>query len=456
MKGHKPVFWNQGLFLHPQHFQMADAANNVQFEALRTMSLPYFWGVRRLTFAQTGLENAISIEQLEVIFPSGAVVNAPNDASILPLAIDKEWPAPDKAGTLYLGLALPRSSGNNASLNTAGTFSGKRFVYDEDPEFIVDMYGSSPATPVQRLSYAPVLFRDIDKERYSDFECMPIAVLRRVGEQIEFVPNFMPPLMVTHGNDYMQSLIREVLDIALSCAGRLAGYKARVSSDIPDMRFILSFNALGILNRQIPLLTHIQSVPQMHPWHVYGALRILAGELSSFYDDMDCLGRNFNQPDGIAPYNHEDPNQCFPPLCKLITTLINNLNIDASKTLVLQPEPPYFMADIPDEFLSSTCQHWLSIRKDHLTNDEAEDLPRFMKLGAKDRLNMIIAKAVSGVPLTRSTNPPPGFLKRSDTAWYKIDTNHPLWQHIVAQKKIYLFWEDSPEEVDVLLVITGV
>ena len=64
----------------------------------------------------------------------------------------------------------------------------------------------------------------------------------------------------------------------------------------------------------------------------------------------------------------------------------------------------------------------LCLRAETLTESMAEELPRFIKLGARDRLNLIIAKAVSGVPLTRTPSAPPGFLKRSDTAWYSVDT----------------------------------
>ena len=85
----------------------------------------------------------------------------------------------------------------------------------------------------------------------------------------------------------------------------------------------------------------------------------------------------------------------------------------------------------------------------------AEELPRFVKLGARDRLNLIIAKAVSGVPLARTPSAPPGFLKRSDAAWYSVDTAHPLWQSIVEQKKISLFWEGAPEGAQTRLVATG-
>ena len=98
MKGHRPVYWSQGLFLHPQHFQAADEATARQIELLRLYGLPYFWGIRRLVFAGSDLDHSVSVEQIEAVFPSGAVVNVPFDASLAPLALGSDWPAPDRPG----------------------------------------------------------------------------------------------------------------------------------------------------------------------------------------------------------------------------------------------------------------------------------------------------------------------------------------------------------------------
>jgi type VI secretion system protein ImpJ len=455
VKGHRPVFWSQGLFLHPQHFQAADEATAGQIDLLRLYGLPYFWGVRRLAFTGSAPDHAVSVERLEAVFPSGAVVNVPFDAPLAPLALRSDWPAPDKAGTLYLGLALPKSGGANAAPEATGEFAGTRFVYAEELEAMPDIYGASPPSPVQRLKYAPILIRDVDLERYGDFECLPIAVLRRMGEHIEFDPLFLPPLLCLDGSPQLTAMIQEVRGAALSCAGRLAGYKTTVSAEAPDMRFTLHFTALGILNRHIPLLAHLQSAPNTHPWHIYGALRVFAGELSGFYDDMDCLGRSATNPDGIPDYNHDDPRACFEPLCELLAKLLASLGIDESRILYLVPEPPYFAADIPENFISPSCRYWLWVRGDALTESMAENLPRFAKLSARDSMNLIIAKAVSGIPLTRIPSAPPGFLKRSDAAWYSVDTAHPLWQSIVTQGKISLFWEGAPQGVEARLVATG-
>jgi len=51
----RPVFWYQGLFLQPQHFQHADLFTQSLLAPLRQYLQPYFWGVCRLGVNETAL-----------------------------------------------------------------------------------------------------------------------------------------------------------------------------------------------------------------------------------------------------------------------------------------------------------------------------------------------------------------------------------------------------------------
>lgn len=456
MNGHRPVFWSQGLFLHPQHFQAADEAVERQIEPLRRHVLPFFWGLRRMELRNAALERfAVEIDGLEAVFPSGAVVSVPFDASIAPLALDDTWPGPDAPGILYLGLALPDKAGENAA--PEGGQAGRRFVFANEPELLPDVYAAGPPAPVERLRYAPVLFRDRDRERYGNFEALPIASLSWAGERIQLDPHFLPPLLCLDASPRLSGMLQEIQNLALSCAGRLAGYKITAGAEgyEADLRFVLNFTALGILNRYIPALDHLRAAPHAHPWQAYGLLRQLIGELSSFSDEVDCLGRGTHTHDALPDYDHEKLRECFEAAQGLIQQLLAGLGADAARVLPLQPAPPYFTATAPDTFFSPSGRYWLTVRARNLPDRLAEELPRTVKLGAGERLGTLIAKAVSGIPLTRVSSPPPGFVRERNSAWYAVDAAHPLWREAQAQMKVSLFWEDAPEDAQAQLVATG-
>ena len=69
MHADKPLFWHQGLFLQPQHFQLADLHQLHRFRAMRQYGLPYFWGVSGLKVRKGALERKkFEVTEIEVFF----------------------------------------------------------------------------------------------------------------------------------------------------------------------------------------------------------------------------------------------------------------------------------------------------------------------------------------------------------------------------------------------------
>ncbi len=90
----------------------------------------------------------------------------------------------------------------------------------------------------------------------------------------------------------MQTL-REVRDELAGRARQLEVYKQPAESRRGDVdgTHINRLMALAVLNRYGPLLTHYLETPSFHPWHLYGSLRQLVGELSLFSDRCDMLAK---------------------------------------------------------------------------------------------------------------------------------------------------------------------
>ena len=79
----KPLFWHQGLFLQPHHFQR----ENLYFQSLLTpfhrYMVPYFWGVGELTLPKVVAGNAFDkIHKGYLIFPDQTYVTYPGNALI--------------------------------------------------------------------------------------------------------------------------------------------------------------------------------------------------------------------------------------------------------------------------------------------------------------------------------------------------------------------------------------
>ena len=67
----KPVFWHQGLFLQPQHFQLAEQNQQARLYPYHHYLQPHFWGVCRLQLLASSLSHrTCEIESGEFIFPA--------------------------------------------------------------------------------------------------------------------------------------------------------------------------------------------------------------------------------------------------------------------------------------------------------------------------------------------------------------------------------------------------
>ena len=54
-----PVFWEHGVFLQPQHFQLEYIQNVRRAAAAMALLNPYLWGVRRLEVNENSIANGV-------------------------------------------------------------------------------------------------------------------------------------------------------------------------------------------------------------------------------------------------------------------------------------------------------------------------------------------------------------------------------------------------------------
>ena len=67
---YRPLFWHQGLFLQPQHFQLSDLHARSLLAPFLEFGLPHFWGVGETEIQKMALENrTFNPLRGEFIFP---------------------------------------------------------------------------------------------------------------------------------------------------------------------------------------------------------------------------------------------------------------------------------------------------------------------------------------------------------------------------------------------------
>ena len=454
-----PLFWEHGLFLQPQHFQLAHRQQLSTLTRMASLLNPYLWGVRRLVVNEDALNNGtFEVAQLELLLHSGEWAALPGNATLPPHSFLAAWTTPEEP--LYVSLALAgfRAQGNNVLRTDAPADAPEtvRYTAPLAPETIPDLMGDGPEADVGTLRYNLRLCFSPDD--CPDLPRLPLARLVRDGERVRLDASFTPPCVDVNAVPELRRLLHDVRDTLLSRSRQLEEYKIIAGdagvSGVSSLHGITLFSVLGVLSRNAPELEQFLDAPSIHPWPVYRALCRLVGELSVFSATLSALGETPQGTRALPPYDHENLQHCFRAACDIIARLVDTFVIGPAFTFPLETQgrADHLGTVMPQSARTGVYTYWLLVRTSH-AEGLAERMERLAKLAPTENLDGIVAQALPGVRLRRSAQPPAGLPLRGDTLYFTIDQNDPLWRKIMQQGNLALMLPSPPEDLSVVLAV---
>lgn len=455
----RPLFWHQGLFLQPQHLQLTDLHHSTQVWPYQTYGLTDFWGLADIRVQEAGLNNK-SFEVLggEFLFPDGTHAVFPGTAVIKPRSFDDAWIQGEKPFTVFLGLRKLDTSGENvtviSSLDEAANVT-TRFVTTANPDEVRDLHAGGPAAQVKRLSLALRIFWENEIGQLDNYYVIPIAQIERSGEEIRLSRRFVPPCLTMAASDFLVKVIKDVRDQVTSRCRQLEEYKSpRESTSVGfDIGIVIFLLALRSLNRWVPLLLHYGETRHLHPWIVYGTLRQLIGELSTFSENVNATGERLDGTRALPPYNHSNLYECFSAALGLVGELLDSISVSPGHMIRLDFDGKYFTNEIPEHIFDSRNRFWLVLRTETQAETVAYAVRRLVKVSAKKNITTLIARAVPGAPLEYFPVPPAGLPRRANTHYFRIDHTSSQWQEIAATQAVALYWDSAPNDLGVELAV---
>ncbi len=458
MEQKQPIFWYQGLFLQPQHFQQHDLYLQSLLYPFQAYQQPYFWGVCRVNILEAALKNRIfEISAGEFIYPDGTRVVFPDNAVLQPRSFKGVW-SEDKPLNVYLGLRKWNTRGENVAVlnNPDDIFTvGTRFVAGVDPREERDIHGSGPPAQINFLNYLVKIFWENEVDKAGDYDLLPVALLEREKEEIRLSPRFVPPIVTISASGVLLQMLRDIREQVTTRCHILEEYKIPREAQSADigLHFLVYLLALRSLNRYVPLLHHFAETPDIHPWHIYGLLRQLIGELSTFTDRVDALGRVKEGSELLPGYNHSDIGGCFDEARLLISELLNSITLGAENIIHLVRDGGYFKAAIPLDAFDSRNVFYLVVKTSRDRGEILDMLQNVAKVSSEEHMPTLIKRALTGIPLEYSLTSQPGLPKRPDSMYFKLDRSSNHWLEIQKGQNICMHWSEAPEDTAVELVI---
>ena len=457
----KPLFWHQGLFLQPHHFQMEDLYFRSLLTPLHLFLQPHLWGIGDIEIQQTALGNfSFSIIRGDFLFPDMTYVVLPGNAVIEARFFDQAWVEGGKPFTVYAGLKKWNDAGENVTvLSDSGKASDvtTRFVTKADPEEVRDLHQGGPNAQVKRLDHVIKIFWETEIDQLGDYVLIPVAQLERSGEEITLLEQFIPPSLSIFSSEALLKIVREIRDQIASRGRQLEAYKKQrgvhtAEFGSRDMVYLL---ALRSLNRYVPLLTHLIESQQVHPFCVYGVMRQLIGELSSFSEQVNVAGELADGTALLSSYDHRALWKCFSGAQALIIQLLNEITAGPGYVFQLVYDGAYYSSELPPVIFEGGNRFYLVIETNEDSKSVLQSLETLAKLGTRKSLPLLIARALPGVRLEHLPVPPQELPRRARSVYFRIDHHSEQWAQVEKGHNLSLYWDSAPDDLKTELMVVG-
>jgi type VI secretion system protein ImpJ len=460
MELQRPVFWHQGLFLQPQHFQLAERCLLSLLLPYQRYLAPHFWGVYEMTIGSAALgTGSFQLSRGSFLFPDGSFVALPETAVLEARSFEEDWVAGGKPFLIYLGLKRWNDAGQNVtSLETLDALSRvtTRFAAPADAEPCPDLHAGGPQGELKRLSFVLKIFFESEIGLSGDYLLIPVAQLERTREGIQLSQHFIPPCLSIGGSAPLMAAIREIRDQLASRSRQLEGYKRQRGIQRAEFaaRDVVYLLALRSLNRYLPQLCHFIEAREVHPWQVYGVLRQLVGELSSFSETVGVLGESV--ADGtrlLTEYDHQNLGDCFSSARQLILKLLTEITAGPEYLLPLSFDGTYFALQLKPAHFEGGNRFFLALKSEADPKALLQSLSALAKLSSRERLPLLIARALPGISLEYLSDPPQELPRRAFSLYFAIDSRCEQWELVQKAHNLALYWDSAPDDLEVELMI---
>jgi type VI secretion system protein ImpJ len=457
----RPLFWHQGLFLQPQHFQLLDLSFQSRLHPFNNFLQPHFWGIAETEIQHSALgTGSFNLTGGGFLFPDGTYAVIPDNAVIEARTFEEAWIEGGKPLHVYIGLKKLSSTGGNVTVMEKSMLISDvttRFITKADPEQIKDLHSDGPEGEVKRLNYVLKIFWETETDGAGDYDLIPLGRLEKSGEEITLSSSYIPPCLTISASEPLFKLTKEIRDLITARSHQLEEYKKQRGIQTAEFgsRDMVYLLALRSLNRYVPILSHYTETRHVHPWTVYGTLRQLIGELSSFSEKVNVMGETKDEGTMLPDYDHRTLWECFSTARGLVSQLIDEITAGPEYVISMVYDGTYYATDLKPAIFESRNRFYLVCRTEEDPKSAIQALTTIAKLSSRENLPLLIARALPGVGLEHLPVPPQELPRRAHTLYFAIDHHSDQWDFVTKGNNIALYWDHAPEDLEVVLMVAG-
>ncbi len=426
------VLWTEGLLLSPQHFQQQDRWHEEWSVDLYRHARPFGFGFRALRLDPESIRNGrVAILEARGILPDGTPFSIP-DRDAAPTARTVEGRLAPNAARLVCYLALRAHRPGEREVADPGVEESDR-RYRETTIPAVDRYGEAEEREVLgAVQNLRILFPD---EEIGDYQTLPLAeVVRRPEGGFGYQDDFVPPCLALAASEAVTGAVRRLVEILvaksteLSDRRRVSGRGAAEFGRDDTAGFWL----LGTVNAAIPVLAHHLRVGELHPELLYRELARLAGTLTTLSE---------TSVRDLPLYDHVAPASSLLDLARRIPQLLE-ISLPRNYTRIpLSPRDTYVQSGrIPDDrLLDPAYSFFLGVHAGRPGVEIQEEFPLVAKMASLDRIDFLVAHALSGASLRFTQNLPSALPVQGGFVYFQLDRTGDAWDGIAGSRTVAVY-----------------
>jgi len=389
------VIWSQGLFLRPHHLQQQDRYIEHLVDTRCSSLKSHGWGFTEIEIDKSQLAlGKFSLISCKGILSDGTPFNIPDDAPPpAPLII------PDDRfnETIYLALPLKHRGMMETDSRNINESLARFNPQEIDVDNNVAGHESTATLQVGGLRLQLLL----DNNERNNFSCLELARIQesRPDKGIILDKSFIPT--------------------SLDCSASANSDTSRGGvSEIADFLMLL------LINKSLPLITHLSHVPGLHPEAFYRAAVQIAGELATFTEENKCAP-NF------PAYKHNDLERSFAPVMKALRhSLQMVLEQDAISIDLKERKYGVLLAMINDKNLFKDAQFVLAVKADIPQEKLQNTFTAQIKIGPYEHIKQMVNSGLPGIGLRLLPVAPRKIPYHTGCTYFELDKTNKYWKDL--------------------------
>lgn len=425
MKIYRPL-WNEGALLSPQQFQQQSEWESFTRAGISALASAFPWGVEALELDDALLSSGrIQAQSMRLWLPDGTLIDTQScDVPPTPRELDPQTIAGHDSVVVYL--ALPVMQAGIVNVQTETGIAERPLRYREEWVTVTDAFGQEEESmAVARFNLA---FR-FSHESNDAWQTCAVARLMRNGQGgWRQDLNFVPPMALFSASQTLRERLTLLNRQLRSRRQRLMAMRRESNERMADFAVadVSLFWLLNALNSHARVLSEFERFPARHPEQVWAELARLAGSMLTFSLEHDL--------DTIPGYDHQNPENTFPPLFDLITELLEtSLPSRVIAVAMSRRDEQTWKASLHDIRLREEADFYLSVRSNNPAWQIAERFPALCKAGSPGDVSEISSVALTGIGLIALSRVPAALPVRLENQYFVMDMESEAARDMLEQ-----------------------